>query len=494
MLTEDTNRGAHQEPYAGQNSVSSPPQDPSISFAFNPSLKSADDARSSISSDKSDSKPPRSAMRRTSSISKLPLSPRRVRFDFMGEEVLPTSSPQHTAFIAARISSPVPADPTGSSDPAFPESSFTSNLATDPGEDEGEVPPRKVSSSDALRALSRAPRDEDGTVWTVVNSDSEDSGADEVQLTQSHQPERPDEPLTNSAAPTSPGPEGRVTTPTTPMGYKTNISNMTTHNSNTPEDDSSDDEDILSMAKRRAPPPCASREPSPQGPPTSGKEDVLSAASGQNTRPSNSEQADLACGETIRNEGPASDDSEEDLFYFEPDGIEGGPKSIPRGTKHEPRKQEEESESASESGEDDSEDEIDTEALPSTNVYATSLPVEIPIPEMREDPQAPPGSQPIKLRMHSGMVGSYKGRPLVIPILRNDEILDEIRSSVPIRPIVGSVHDRSPADDLNVSAMQGSIEERLAEAASTARSFKERLIIEEMMDSMKKTRRKPGRQ
>ncbi|KAG5935390.1 hypothetical protein E4U53_000437 [Claviceps sorghi] len=488
MLTEDTNRGAHQEPYADQSSVSSPPQDPSISFAFNASLKSADDARSSISSDKSDSKPPRSAMRRTSSVSKLPQSPRRVRFDFMGEEVLPTSSPQHTAFIAARVSSPVPADP------ADPDSSFTSNLATDPGEDEEELPPRKVSSSDALRALSRAPRDEDGTVWTVVNSDSEDSATDEVQLTQNHQLEKPDKPPNISAAPTSPGPEGRMNTPTTPMGFNTTFSSTTAHNLNTSEDDSTDDEDILSMAKRKTPPSCASTEPSLQGSPTSEEKIASSAAAGQNAGPFNFEQADLTHDETKRCKDPASDDSEDDLFYFEEDGLEGCLKSIQRGTVHNPKRQkEEEEEEQEESGEDDSDNEIDTGALSPPSLYGTSVPIDIPIPQMVDDPQAPPGTQPIKLRTHSGTVGSYKGRPLVIPILRNAEILDEIHSSVPIRPVVGSFHDRNPADDLNISAMQGSIDERLAEAVSTARSFMERLSIEETMEAMKKTRRKPGR-
>jgi len=465
MLTEDTNRDAHLEPYAKQAPVRSSEQDSSVSFVLNPSVKSADDTRSSISSDKSDSKHPRSAMRRMSSISKLPQSPRRVRFDFMGEEVLPTSSPQHTAFIAARISSPEPADH---------ETSFTSNLATDPGEDEEEASPRKVSSSDALRALSRAPLDEDGTVWTVVNSDSEDSATDEVEFMQSDRPEKTGISPDISTTPTSPGFEVRTNTLRTQIDSKTTISSTMAQSLNKPEDDSTDDEDLLSMAKRKAQPSssCASAN-------SEGKVD-LSTAGGENTETSNSERAHLARDETIPCEHSASYQEEEDMFYFEDDGLE----LTSRTPKDKPKYQEEE-----ESEEEQSDHEIDTEASSPANLYATSLPIEIPRPNRAADGESAEDSMSASLRFHSGTVGSYKGRPLMMTVLRNPEVLDEIRSSVPIEPIVGSVHDGSPADDFNVSFLQG-LDERL----STARSFKERLMIEDMMEAAKERLGKSGLQ
>ncbi|OAA74111.1 hypothetical protein ISF_01012 [Cordyceps fumosorosea ARSEF 2679] len=121
----------------------------------------ADDANSSASDDKNDNKAPRSALRRSSSIYKSPQSPRRVRFEFMGAEVLPTASPQPSDSMMPRSSSPMWEGENVSVD---------SVLGGD-AEDSG-PPPKKISSSDALRALSREPL-EDGTLWTVVNPDSD---------------------------------------------------------------------------------------------------------------------------------------------------------------------------------------------------------------------------------------------------------------------------------------------------------------------------------
>ncbi|KAG5980393.1 hypothetical protein E4U55_004079 [Claviceps digitariae] len=469
MLTEGTDRGAHQEPYAEQAPMPSSEQDPSVSFVFNTSLKSADDARSSISSDKSDSKPPRSAMRRTFSASKLPQSPRRVRFDFMGEEVLPTSSPQHSAFIAARISSPEPADN---------EASFTSNLATDPGEDEEEPPPRKVSSSDALRALSRAPLDEDGTVWTVVNSDSDDSAADEVELTQSHELEKPDVSPDPIAAPRSLGFQGTANSLKTQMSAKTTLPFQVADGLDEPEDDSTDDEDILSMAKPKRPSSCASTAPSLRASSFSDEKLGLPVAHGQNTGLPNPERADPVRDGAIPREGPAPDQKEEEMFYFEEDG----PESISRAFKYKPEVLEEESE------EESSDEEIDTEASMPASLYATSPAIKIPMSRWAAEEESPPPSMISTLRVPSDTIGSYKGRPLMIPILRNAQVLNQINSPAPIQPVAGSSHDGSPAGDVNVNAILGSMDERL----STARSFKERLMIEDMMEAAKKRLRKSG--
>lgn len=379
----------------------------------------------------------------------------------MGEEVLPTSSPQRTAFIAARISSPEPADV---------EASFTSNLATDPGEEEEEPPPRKVSSSDALRALSRAPLDEDGTVWTVVNSDSEDSATDEVDSI------KPDTSPSTSAAPTSPGLEGGRNTIGAWTSAEMIISDKMAHSPDKSEDDTTDDEDILSMAKRKAPSSCASRAPTLQASPPSQEKVATSAAGGENTGPSNSKRAHLARDETMPRAGPVSDEKEEDMFHFEEDGLE----SIRSASKYLPEEQEEEEES--ESDEDHSDDETNTEeaSIP-VSLYATSPAISIPKPRGAVEEASPEPSISSIINYHSGTIGSYKGRPLMISILRNPEILKEIHSSVPIEPVVGNVHDQSPADHLPMDV-------------SAARSFKERLIIEGMMEAAKKRMKDSGLQ
>lgn len=474
MCTEHTNRGAHPEPHADQVSAQSPEQDLSVSSALTVSIKSADDATSSISSDKSDSKPPRSAMRRTSSISKIPQSPRRVRFDFMGEEVLPTSSPQQSAFIAARISSP---------EPATNEADCTSNLATDPGEDEEEdAPPRKVSSSDALRALSRAPFDEDGTVWTVVNSDSEESATDGSQFAQSRQSENTDALPKSSAAAASPGIEPKSNTLKTKIRFKSAVSNTVAQNVNNLEDDSTDDEDILSMAKHKAPLSLAYRGPAVLSSLLSDKKVVPSQYSSHDAEPSNSERADMTgsrdevASQTFR----TANERDDDMFPFEEDYLE-----LPKqGFEKEPVEPEQEQEQPEE---EYSDHEISTAPVRPASLYATSPAVAIPRKMGHGDEEH---STPSRPKFQAGTVGSYKGRPLIMPVVRNPDLLEEIHSLEAVNPVVGSVHDRSPADDFKSSTAQESIEQRLA--ASAPRSFSERLMIEDMMEAAKASTRTSG--
>ncbi|CAN8097002.1 unnamed protein product [Discula destructiva] len=121
-------------------------------------------------SDSGSAKLRKSALRRSSGSSRPPDSPRdprRVRFDFQGQEVLPSSSPQ-TSFTAA------PETDNAATLSAPPvESQYITSLGDIEGEEDhsqSDCPPRKVSSSQALRALSKAPLDE-GTIWTIVNTE-----------------------------------------------------------------------------------------------------------------------------------------------------------------------------------------------------------------------------------------------------------------------------------------------------------------------------------
>lgn len=111
----------------------------------------------SIGSNHSDGQVRRSALRRSSDNQKLQ-SPRRVRFDVMGEEVLPTSSPQ-------RNDSPIEG-----------VASYLDDYEVDELEsleinDEEDSPPQKrMSTSEALQMLSRQPLEDDGTQWITVSS------------------------------------------------------------------------------------------------------------------------------------------------------------------------------------------------------------------------------------------------------------------------------------------------------------------------------------
>ncbi|KAG6055292.1 hypothetical protein E4U17_003081 [Claviceps sp. LM77 group G4] len=465
MFSESNNHDFNLEPYAKQDTVRFSEEGPSVATVFNSSTKVADDSRSSISSDKSDSKPPRSAMRRSSSISKPPQSPRRVRFDFMGEEVLPTSSPRTSIFSDARIPSPGPADN---------EAGCTSNLATDPGEDEEEPPPRKVSSSDALRALSRVSLDEDRTFWTVVNSDSESS--DDCQPAQSAKTKELDGQLNGTAATKVANLRGVNNASRAQNCSKTTLNTVTDNMDDTEDEESStDEEDFLSMARPKAPSSLPFRAPSLQVFSNSVKRSAILEANSQGPRPSNSQRAGLteSRNETIPRAKIATSPSEEGVFYFEEDN----PSQSERLDKQEPIEQEEEEEEDEES---ESDDETCTAPLKLTSPYATSPAVTIPMPRGLRDEEP---LTPSRSKYHSGTVGSYKGRPLVMSVLRNPDILDQIMSSEPIEPIVGSLRDRSPADDSKSNTLAESIEERLA--AYAPKSFSERLMIEDIMEAAK---------
>lgn len=118
----------------------------------------------SMSSDQSDS-PRRSALRKGSSGSIKGHSPRRVRFDVEGEEVLPTTSPEVPSYLSeAEQRTPIILGYTGddsSDDEACSQQVEDVAAAAPP-------PPKRISSSQALRTLSRGPVEDDGTKWTEV--------------------------------------------------------------------------------------------------------------------------------------------------------------------------------------------------------------------------------------------------------------------------------------------------------------------------------------
>lgn len=126
----------------------------------------------SLASDSSSAKTRKSALRRSSGSSKAdsPRDPRRVRFEFSGQEVLPSSSPQSFANSLNEVQV-VQEETTIADEP------YSTSLGDVEGEEDlRDEKPKKVSSSQALRALSKAPLDQE-TIWTVVNpgAGSEDS-------------------------------------------------------------------------------------------------------------------------------------------------------------------------------------------------------------------------------------------------------------------------------------------------------------------------------
>lgn len=155
---------------AADDAGATPSSDPSSSSLSlrklaTPRRRNTDEA--SIYSDQSDAPVRRSALRRSPGPAK-PQSPRHVRFEFAGEEFPTTSSPKmdtpelETAKKIAII--------LGNGE------DFYGEAGSQHVEDVKESPPaKKISSSQALRTLSRGPLEEDGTIWTKVSAPPDES-------------------------------------------------------------------------------------------------------------------------------------------------------------------------------------------------------------------------------------------------------------------------------------------------------------------------------
>ncbi|KAI0998975.1 hypothetical protein K3495_g9222 [Podosphaera aphanis] len=113
--------------------------------------------------------PRRSALRPPSSSSKGGgQSPRRVRFNVAGEEVLPTSSPIPTIHLLGDETIPFSYNSENDENDMEDEETL---------EDEDEPLPKRISSSQALRLLSRRTLEDDGTVWTAVSAPADGSAS-----------------------------------------------------------------------------------------------------------------------------------------------------------------------------------------------------------------------------------------------------------------------------------------------------------------------------
>ncbi|KAH7172277.1 hypothetical protein DER46DRAFT_656930 [Fusarium sp. MPI-SDFR-AT-0072] len=394
--------------------------------------RSTNDTVSSCHSDRSESKTPRSALRRSSSSSKPPQSPRRVRFDVMGAEVLPTASPQPTESMIPSAAS------AASTDQPRAESMLDDGLDDLP-------PPRKISSSEALRALSRAPLEEG--VWTEVNSNPDQSSGEEDKKYASIS----ESPSEERASPIIIAPE-----PPSPRHVPESVRIERTLGSvseDPDEDQDSSDDDFLSMAKPRSftnkkAPASPSLNRIPEESQTSGHD--ASPASPTKAPSSGTHDEVGAIDEDL--------DEEDELFHFE----EGGGLSAPPKPKSKPKPL---------AVEEDIE--VDLPDVPETeqSLYATS-----PAVHITKRPGSGP-TTPIAARFQAGSVGSYKGRPVVMPVVRNPEVHAQAASLGHFNTFVGGLDGRSGMDEADLSSFRASVAN--TGFSGTPRSFTERLMMEE---------------
>ncbi|KAF5650400.1 hypothetical protein F52700_370 [Fusarium sp. NRRL 52700] len=389
--------------------------------------RSTNDTVSSCHSDRSESKTPRSALRRSSSSSKPPQSPRRVRFDVMGAEVLPTASPQPTDSMIPSAAFAASAD-----------QPRAGSMLDDDLEDL--PPPRKISSSEALRALSRAPLEEG--VWTEVNSNLDQRAGEEDKKHASIS----ESPSEERASPIIIAPE-----PPSPRHVPESVQIERTLGSvseDPDEDQDSSDDDFLSMAKPRS----FTNKKAPASP-SLNRIPEESQANGHDASPPSPTKAPSSAthDEDL--------DEEDELFHFE----EGGGLSAPPKPKSKPKPL---------AVEEDIE--VDLPDVPETeqSLYATSPAVQI----TKRFGSGP--TTPIAARFQAGSVGSYKGRPVVMPVVRNPEVHAQAASLGNFNTFVGGLDGRSGMDEADLSSFRASVA-NTGGFSGTPRSFTERLMMEE---------------
>ncbi|TGO22838.1 hypothetical protein BPAE_0153g00140 [Botrytis paeoniae] len=410
------------------------PRSPSI-----PKRKNTDEI-SIASNSSSDGPRRRSALRRTSTSSKN-TSPRRVRFDVEGEEVLPTASPKEL-------------------EPMLPPS-FSDDSDDEAGsemvEDIDAPLPKRISSSQALRALSRGPLEDDGTQWTTVVAPPDGSASvdtlEDDSYTTNYFDSRPtpiaprDENIPPVSIPTKiPQPE--------PQAHVKHIEALPEDDADVPSDD-----DMLDMPSLRQ---MRSYNKQPAS--------ILSPKKNENPEPAisplqmKSPSKPLTL-ETMEPRGKGDekltsltfqDDEQEDLFSFDENPSLG---SRPQDEEDESDTEEPTSPSIEESP--DNVELSKSPARPITNNFSNKKVTTAPAPA-------------------HGIVGSYKGRPFSMPVV-NDVVHASAASMGAMNSFVGSVSGRSGLDASDVLSYRTS--GGVGSFSGTPKSMSERMMMDDLMEA-----------
>lgn len=437
-------------------------------------LRRATDASvDSVASDSSSARVRKSALRRSSAGSSRgadsPRETRRVRFEVQGQEVLPSSSPQASTTALAEVVSASTENSTALADTAL----AVTSLGDIDGEDD--PPPRKVSSSQALRALSKEPLDDPST-WTVVNPGSEDPASDAdaeksektstvPTLNAEDRDAMAPKQLPMHCKPESGG--GRGQGDVKEGGGHAKDEAMV-ESVQAAEDESSEEEDALMIiskkdfkkklratdskaSKATEPVPAQRAEPTGAGRksiPTTSTEPVT--AKGSSSKVASAKRVE-----------PAEDDDEDDMFKLEAgEGDETLEKAISaRGSpqKHLPEPAEEEPEEDDKTDEksDGESDEREAQFKPNAPIQA-SPPIGMAIKKSTDIPaKVPPMPQGSVPKMS---IGSYGGKPITMAPVKDQELMKKIARSEDARPFfVGSVNGRSGPDPSNAKSYRASL-------------------------------------
>ena len=413
---------------------------PSLEFRRPDTPKRKNTDEWSGASDVSDGPVRRSALRRSSSTSK-GTSPRRVRFDVAGEEVLPTSSPLPAPSILAE-------DVSNTLDTSSDEEAGSEQV-----EDIDDVPPKRISSSQALRALSRGPLEDDGTQWTTVSAPPDGSAS--VPAVSSFSQGNSEEDLSINM--TKSGVRFAATEPfaiteSTAADIKPVISHKSGDNANNSEAQSDDEMlDMAPLKSMRGQKSVATKHPT-IAPLNTNKSPPPTAAPSPPNKPS------LAMDDFISKQAEMGEDfqliEEQEMFDFDENIQINDQRSPPEA------------------------DHVDTDSDSPVSPAAGKPPMSLSeysrspargIPKPAAPKQSPAPSK--------GVVGSYKGRPFNMPIV-SDEIHAQAASLGAVSSFVGSVNGRSGLDESDVQSYRAS-----GGGMYTTASMSERMAMDDLRDA-----------
>ncbi|KAJ8068049.1 hypothetical protein OCU04_003625 [Sclerotinia nivalis] len=416
---------------------------PDLTRPSTPKRKNTDEI-SITSNSSSDGPRRRSALRRTSSNSKN-TSPRRVRFDVEGEEVLPTSSPKELEPILP---------------PSFSDDS-DDEAGSEMVEDIDAPPPKRISSSQALRALSRGPPEDDGTQWTTVVAPPDGSASVDTlendDSTSNYFDSRPSPPASQ---------EENIPPISIPIPIQISMPEVEAqaqvkHVEVLPEEDTDalSEDDMLDMPPLRQ---MRSQNKQPAR--------ILSPTKNENPEPAISPLKIKSPNKPLtfetlepRGEGDEKldnltfqDDEQEDLFSFD--------ENQDRGSRPQ-----------------DEEDDSDVEAPTSPSIEESLDNLELsksparPIPNSFINNKATIAPAPAH-----GIVGSYKGRPFSMPVV-NDEVHANAASMGAMNSFVGSVNGRSGLDASDILSFRTS--GGVGSFSGTPKSMSERMMMDDLIEA-----------
>ncbi|KAE8454219.1 hypothetical protein EG329_005144 [Mollisiaceae sp. DMI_Dod_QoI] len=415
---------------------------PEVSRPTTPKRRNTDEV--SVTSDLSEGTARRSALRRSSSSSRT--SPRRVRFDVAGEEVLPTASPRSTQSVLTE---------------EIPATTFGEDIDEEPGSEQiedvdEEPPPKRISSSQALRALSRSPLVDDGTTWTTVTAPPDGSASvatsNGFSLDDEDEGQRMGNGISQLGSSDALGPLGADNG----SGYQTtnNVSDEANDDAETPSDD-----DLLDMPPLRRQGPSASSTAAQMLSPASPPDISNNKSPTASTRPSRAWQ-DLENlghpnvefkGEDLQFD--AGDDDE--MFNFD----ENTERQI-----------------STVGPEDEEYDDFDTEA-------PTSPITKEPLSKFSSSPARDiirPSPPRTVVPTTKGVVGSYKGHPFSLPIVSPD-VHARAASLGDVNTFVGSVDGRSGVDESDAKNFR--LSGGMGSFSGTPRSLSERMMMDDMREA-----------